>query len=209
MRAALSGGASIIVVTGFEFADIVPDAAAENPGVKFLMVDECPAMPMPNVFCVLFKEYEANFLAGVEAGLSSKTGRVGTVASSDIPYMHRLQRRLRRRGSTGAGRCDDRSDPVGRWRQRVFRSAAGGEPGGGDAKPGRRSHARRHLGRQWRHLQGGREQRRRPDFRRRCRPMRRSPGHVLDSAVKHVDRITARAIEGLPGASSPTPCPMA
>ncbi len=203
MRAALHEGASIIVVTGFEFADIVPDMAAENPGVKFLMVDECPSAPMPNVFCVLFKEYEANFLAGVEAGLSSKTGRIGTVAASDIPYMHRYSdafaagARLARPEITvvptlWVGGDNAFSDPLraqgqaaAMLSQGVDRLLAATSAGNGGIF--------KEVGNSAGILAFGVD----------IDQCGEAPGHVLDSAVKHVDRITARAIEGIANGTQP------
>ena len=37
----------------------------------------------------MFREYEANFLAGAEAALTTKTGKVGAISALDIPFLHR------------------------------------------------------------------------------------------------------------------------
>lgn len=89
IEAAVRDGADIVVVLGFEFGDIIPDVAAKNPNVKFLIVDQCVKDPGPNVYCSVFREYEGSYVVGAEAALTSKTGKVGTIAALDIPFLHR------------------------------------------------------------------------------------------------------------------------
>src|SRR5882757_9472719 len=89
IRAAINYGATIIIAPGPEFIDIVPDFAEDNPNVKFLMIEDCPAKLGANVYCVQLRVYEAGFLAGVEAGLTSKSGKVGTIGPVDYPEAHR------------------------------------------------------------------------------------------------------------------------
>ena len=82
--------AKIVVVIGFEFNDMLPEVAAAHPDVKFLQIDSCPFDKMqPNIFCSVFREYEASFLVGAEAALTSKTGTVGAIGALDIPFLHR------------------------------------------------------------------------------------------------------------------------
>jgi basic membrane protein A len=82
--------ATVVVVIGFEFNDMLPEVAAANPEVKFLQVDSCPFDKMqPNIFCSVFREYEASFLTGAEAALTTKTGKVGAIGALDIPFLHR------------------------------------------------------------------------------------------------------------------------
>jgi basic membrane protein A len=197
LRAAIRGGASIVVVTGFEFADIVPDAAADNPNVQFLLVDECPTETAPNLFCVLFREQEASFLAGAEAALTSKAGRVGTVAASDIPFEHRYGDAFAagaRQSKPGidiastlyVGGDTPFSDPLRAQSQaaamlsggvdRVFAASSAGNGGvfaAVAATPGA--------------LAIGVDT-------NQCGA---AAGRVLDSAVKHVDHVTTMAIEAI------------
>lgn len=81
--------AGIVVAVGFEFNDVLPEVAKANPETKFLLVDSCPQALQPNIFCSVFREYEATFLAGAEAGLTTKTGKVGAIGALDIPFLHR------------------------------------------------------------------------------------------------------------------------
>jgi basic membrane protein A len=89
LEAAAKAGASVIVVTGFEFDDILPDVAPRYPDQKFLSVDTCAVKPPANVFCAVFKEHETSFIAGAEAALTSETGKVGAIGAMDIPFIHR------------------------------------------------------------------------------------------------------------------------
>jgi basic membrane protein A len=82
--------AKVVVLIGFEFNDMLPEVAKAHPDVKFLQVDSCPFDKMqPNIFCSVFREYEASFLVGAEAALTSKTGKVGAIGALDIPFLHR------------------------------------------------------------------------------------------------------------------------
>ena len=90
VEAAAREGAAIVIVLGFEFGDIVPDAATKFPNTKFLIVDQCIQKPMPNVYCAVFREHEGAYLAGAEAALTSESGTIGAVGALDIPFLHRF-----------------------------------------------------------------------------------------------------------------------
>lgn len=87
--AAINEGASIVVVLGFEFNDIIIELAPTAPEVQFLIVDQCIESQPDNVHCAVFREHEAAYLVGIEAGLLS-TGKLGAVGALDIPFMHRF-----------------------------------------------------------------------------------------------------------------------
>lgn len=89
VRAAINDGATIVVVIGFEFGDIIPKVSAESKDVQFVTVDFCPDKPESNVHCAVFKEYEVTYLIGVEAGLLTKSNKVGAISALDIPFLHR------------------------------------------------------------------------------------------------------------------------
>ncbi len=89
VQAAVNDGATIVIVFGFEFNDIIPKIAATAPNVQFLIVDQCIDNPGPNVHCATSLEYEAAFLLGVEAAMLTKTGTVGAIGATDIPFLHR------------------------------------------------------------------------------------------------------------------------
>jgi basic membrane protein A len=90
LEAAAKSGAKVVIAIGFEFNDMLPDLAVAYPSVKFLQIDNCPFKALkPNIYCSVFREYEPSFLAGAEAALSSRTGKVGAVSALDIPFLHR------------------------------------------------------------------------------------------------------------------------
>jgi basic membrane protein A and related proteins len=90
LDAAAKAGAKVVIAIGFEFNDMLPEVAVAYPNVKFLEIDSCPFKSMkPNIFCSVFREYEASFLTGAEAALTTKTGKVGAISALDIPFLHR------------------------------------------------------------------------------------------------------------------------
>ncbi|MEJ1965053.1 MAG: BMP family ABC transporter substrate-binding protein [Gammaproteobacteria bacterium] len=203
IRAALNYGATIIVAPGPEFIDMVQDFAEDFPQVRFLMVEDCPARLGPNVFCVLLRTYEAGFLAGVEAGLSTRSGKVGTLAPADYPEAHRFTDTF----AAGAryvrpdvivhptlwiGGDNPWSDPLRAQSQtavmvshgvdRIFATVSAGN--GGVYKvvsnaPGTLATALD------------------------VNECPEAPGHILDSAVRHVDQVIARAIVGIAAKTQP------
>jgi basic membrane protein A len=203
IRAALNYGATIIVAPGPEFVDIVPDFAEDNPRVKFLMLEDCAAKLSRNTFCVLLRTYEAGFLAGVEAGLSSNSGKVGAIAPVDYPEAHRFTdtfadgARYARPGIEvhpvlWIGGDNPWSDPLRAQSQaavmlgdgvdRILATVAAGN--GGIYKMVSTSPGA---------LATGLDVNECPD----------APGHILDSAVRHVDLVMIRAIEGIVAGTQP------
>ena len=91
LEAAAKAGAKIVIAVGFEFNDMLPEVASAYPNVQFLQVDSCPFAKMkPNIHCSVFREYEASYLTGAEAGWTTKTGKVGAIGALDIPFIHRF-----------------------------------------------------------------------------------------------------------------------
>ncbi len=91
LEAAAKAGAKVAIVIGFEFNDMLPEVAAAYPNVKFLQIDSCPFGNMkPNIYCSVFREYEAAYLAGAEAALTTKAGKVGAISALDIPFLHQF-----------------------------------------------------------------------------------------------------------------------
>lgn len=89
VQAAVDAKPQVIVLVGFEFADLVAQQAEAHPDQRFLVVDACTKQTYPNVSCAVFREHEAVFLAGAEAGLLSKSGKVGAVDVLDTPQFRR------------------------------------------------------------------------------------------------------------------------
>jgi len=203
IRAAINYGATIIVAPGPEFLDMVPDFAEDYPRVSFLMVEDCPAKLRANVYCVQLRTYEAGFLAGVEAGLTTHTGKVGTIAPVDYPEAHRFtdpfaagaryaRPSVEVHPTLWIGGDNPWSDPLRAQSQtavmlsdgvdRVLATVAAGN--GGVYKVVANTAGA---------LATGLDVNECPD----------APGHILDSAVRHVDVVIARAIVGIAAHTQP------
>ncbi|GAA2214515.1 hypothetical protein GCM10009850_099800 [Nonomuraea monospora] len=90
IEAAVAAWPKAIVLITFEFDDLSVEYAEAHPRQQFVLIDSCPDGEIPaNLRCGVFKEYEASYLLGVEAGLLTRSGRIGTVAAIDIPFFHR------------------------------------------------------------------------------------------------------------------------
>jgi len=90
LRRAVTEGATLVVVLGFEFNAFLSQVAAETPDVQFLNVDQCPENPPKNVHCAVFREHEATFLLGAAAASLTKTHHLGVIGALDIPFLHRF-----------------------------------------------------------------------------------------------------------------------
>lgn len=77
--------ADLVVGVGFSFAADAATVAAENPDVKFAIVDDAmmnfdTGEPIaPNAAGLVFSEEEGSYLVGVAAALKSETGKVGFI----------------------------------------------------------------------------------------------------------------------------------
>lgn len=89
VQAAIDMKASIVAVMGFEFGDIIADLAPGYPDTNFVIVDTCIPDAPKNVYCAVFREQEAAYLAGAEAALTSTSKTVGVIGALDIPFLHR------------------------------------------------------------------------------------------------------------------------
>ncbi len=89
VQAAIDMKAPIVAVIGFEFGDIIADLAPENPETNFVIIDTCIPDAPENVYCAVFREQEAAYLAGAEAALTSSSKTVAVIGALDIPFLHR------------------------------------------------------------------------------------------------------------------------
>ncbi|MGW7042781.1 BMP family ABC transporter substrate-binding protein [Streptomyces avermitilis] len=89
VQAAVDAEPDVIVLVGFEFADVVAQQAKAHPRQQFLIVDACTTKTYRNVSCAVFREHEGVYLAGAEAGLLSRSGKVGAVDVLDTPQFRR------------------------------------------------------------------------------------------------------------------------
>jgi len=87
--AAVRSKPDLIVGISFSFDDVFAAATKAHPDQQFLEVDSCVKNQPKNLTCVAFKEHEAAYVAGVEAGKTTKSGKIGVVAALDTPFIHR------------------------------------------------------------------------------------------------------------------------
>ncbi|EYB67751.1 basic membrane lipoprotein [Deinococcus phoenicis] len=84
-----SMGSKIVIGVGFSNNAAITQAAASNPGARFVTVDDLPKGP--NTVGLRFREQEGSFLAGYLAGKQSATGQIGFVGGVDLPVIRRFR----------------------------------------------------------------------------------------------------------------------
>jgi basic membrane protein A len=87
--AAVRSKPDLVVGLSFSFDDVFAAATKAHPDQQFLEVDSCVKEQPKNLTCVAFKEHEAAYVAGVEAGKTTRSGKIGVVAALDTPFIHR------------------------------------------------------------------------------------------------------------------------
>jgi len=75
----VSSGYNPVVAVGFVYQDAVNKVAAENPNVKFAIIDSASADQPKNVTSLTFSEQEGSYLAGVAAALKSSSKHIGFI----------------------------------------------------------------------------------------------------------------------------------
>jgi basic membrane protein A len=71
IRQATDEGHSLIVSTGFTFADALTEVAKQNPNQKYMIVD-VDWIGLPNVLEAVYAEHEGSYLVGVAAALKAQ-----------------------------------------------------------------------------------------------------------------------------------------
>lgn len=79
----VQGGYDVIVTVGFLMAEATIEAAAANPDVKFVGVDQFQGEEIANLTGLIFPEDKAGYAAGYLAGLMTQTNKVGAVLGTD------------------------------------------------------------------------------------------------------------------------------
>ena len=87
LEAAVAEAPEVIVMLGFQFGDIAKELAEQNPQQKFLLIDTVVDGAPDNLYQATFREQEPSYLLGMEAGLLTKSKKVGSVISLDIPLL--------------------------------------------------------------------------------------------------------------------------
>ena len=83
----LQEGYEVIITVGFLIADATAEAAAANPDVYFIGVDQVNEDPenLPNYVGIQFREDQAGFLVGAMAALMTETNVIAGVYGIDVP----------------------------------------------------------------------------------------------------------------------------
>jgi basic membrane protein A len=89
VEAAVREQPDIVIGLTFSLEDAFATVPVDNPDQQFLLVDGCPDPQPENVTCAAFREHEAAYLAGVEAGLLTQTDKIGVVGALDTPFIRR------------------------------------------------------------------------------------------------------------------------
>ncbi len=80
----VENGYNVIISVGFALGDATHEAAANNPDIMFIGVDQFQADPLPNYAGLIFPEDKAGYLAGVLAASLDKTGTIAAVLGTDL-----------------------------------------------------------------------------------------------------------------------------
>lgn len=76
-------GADAVVTLGYLYVDAVKQVASHFPEVRFIHIEG--DIPGQNVACFDFRSEEGGFLAGLVAGLFTRSRKVGVVSGMEIP----------------------------------------------------------------------------------------------------------------------------
>lgn len=80
----VDAGTSVIVTVGFALGEATLTAAAANPDVYFIGVDQFQGAAVANVAGLVFNEDKAGFLAGALAAQLNQTGTIAAVLGTDL-----------------------------------------------------------------------------------------------------------------------------
>lgn len=89
LQEAVNTGSTVTVGVGFLLNDALTKVALANPNAKFTLIDAI-SKDTKNVASVTFRENEAAFLAGIVAGMSTKTNKIGFVGGMETPPVVRF-----------------------------------------------------------------------------------------------------------------------
>jgi basic membrane protein A len=85
MQLFIDKGYDVIVTVGFALGTATAEAAAANPDVLFIGVDQGQwGEVLPNLVGLIFHEDQSGFLAGALAAMMTKTGTIAAVLGTDL-----------------------------------------------------------------------------------------------------------------------------
>jgi basic membrane protein A len=77
-------GYKVIITVGFALGEATIEEAKKYPEIKFIGVDQFQSDVVDNVSGIVFAEDQSGYLAGVLAGLMTKSNKVGGVFATDV-----------------------------------------------------------------------------------------------------------------------------
>ncbi|MEM7128182.1 MAG: BMP family ABC transporter substrate-binding protein [Chloroflexota bacterium] len=80
----IDAGYSVVVSVGFALGEATAVAAADNPDIFFIGVDQFQGEAMPNLAGLIFNEDRSGFLAGALAAHLSESGNIASVLGTDL-----------------------------------------------------------------------------------------------------------------------------
>jgi basic membrane protein A and related proteins len=89
VRQVAESGVTIVVATFPPMIDPIKAVAPDFPNVNFVIIDARLGQDFPNVQELFFFENESSYLAGVAAGLTTKTNKVGFIGGDDVDVINR------------------------------------------------------------------------------------------------------------------------
>jgi WD40 repeat protein/DNA-binding SARP family transcriptional activator len=81
----LEADCDLIVGTGFTLYDVVKESAVQQPGQRFLFLDDYFDPPLENVWTVTYATDQGAFLAGYLAAATTQTRMIGTFGGAKFP----------------------------------------------------------------------------------------------------------------------------
>jgi len=88
----VDNGFNVVVTVGFALGDATLKAAAANPKINFIGVDQFQAAEVANVAGLIFHEDQSGFLAGALAAHLTKSGTIAAVLGTDsVPPVVRFK----------------------------------------------------------------------------------------------------------------------
>ncbi len=85
----LSKNSDLVLGVGYKLKDTVAEVSKQNPDIKYVLVDD--VVEGDNVYNLTFKEEEGSFLAGVLAGLTTKTNKIGFIGGTETPLIKKFE----------------------------------------------------------------------------------------------------------------------
>jgi basic membrane protein A len=89
LRRWADSGFKLIIALSYGHAPAITQVSSERPDQNLAIVDA--AVEAPNVWSVIFREYEGDFVVGALAALVTRTHRVGFVGGGATPVVRRIE----------------------------------------------------------------------------------------------------------------------